>query len=255
MNISGISGQSSQGGVQSQSNSVLDALQRQKENLQNQIQRVRESKLDSKTKEEKIKELTVQMEQIDQQIMQEKQAEKEQATEKTAQKSAENSLEKKQEEAEKNGDSPAVLLSSSLNAITSVGSRMKEYSTLDKVRNHLVGEMNVASAEIKNSVGGASLEGQMKTISTDSGQLGGVMFRMGKTSGTIQQQMRHAAKEGEIEARHSGTGVKTGEKAEKAVGSEESEGDGQERKANELEKGQSDKTVNSVQYQPVDLLA
>ncbi|MEN6567238.1 MAG: hypothetical protein ABFC57_13160 [Veillonellales bacterium] len=253
MNISGIAaGHSSQLGMQSQSSSALDALERQKENLQNQIQKVQASKMDSKEKTEKIKELTVEMEQIDQQIMQEKQAEK------AAQTGAENSLEKQQESAEQEGDSPAVVLSASLNAFVSVGSQLKEFDTLDKVRSKLTGEINVANSQIKNGVIGGSVENQMATISTDSGQLTSVMFRMGKTAGKVHQVMEHAAKEGEIEAQHSQKGAKgQGENAAAAAGETVSEGtksSQQEQKTKGIEGVRQDEAVSNQKHQPVDLL-
>lgn len=70
MNISSVSSNSNNVYSSANSNDGVEQLQKQKANLENELQKVSQSKDDEKTKQQKIKQLQMQIQQIEAQIQQ-----------------------------------------------------------------------------------------------------------------------------------------------------------------------------------------
>lgn len=167
-----------------QRNSVVDSLQRVKAELQNRLKEINQSKEDSKTKAAEIKEINQQIAQIDQQIQQAKIQEQQEKTQEATARSAEKTAEKQEKE---NKESGGVVLSASLSQMVYVSGQISNMKTLGKVRTKLAGEINLANAEIKNSVAGASNAYQMSEISDCTSQLAQTEQRMATTVKNTQK--------------------------------------------------------------------
>lgn len=145
MNISNVT-RSSNLGANTKHDSVVDALQRQKAELTKQIEEVKGSKQDSKTKADKINEITTQIAEIDQQIAQAqldaKQKEMQEAQEKNAEKAE---IERYEQETEENN--PGVILSPSLTNLLAANKSSSDYKTMHNVRRKLLGQMAVGQRE------------------------------------------------------------------------------------------------------------
>jgi hypothetical protein len=177
---------------------VVTALQKQKDELNNQIAEIKASKQDNKTKTEKINQITQQIADIDQQIMQAKldakQREIQEAQEKNAEKAA---IKKYEQQTEDNGQ--AVVLSPSLNKLIAADKNVSDYQTMHTVRTKLKGEMAVSQGEIANSRGG-STQYQTDVISNNSSTLAGLENKMAKKVDEISKDIKSSVKSGIKEA-------------------------------------------------------
>lgn len=226
MNISNVSATTSTG-TSGKYDSVVNALQKQKDELTKQIAEVRASKQDSKTKAEKIKQLTTQIADIDQQIAQAKvdaqQREIKEAQEKAAQKAAEKAeLKKYEEQLEENG--PGVVLSPSLKKILTADKNISDYQTMHAVRTKIKGEMAVAQSEISNSHKG-SVKYQMDVISNKSSALAGLENKMVKKVDEVTKDIKSAVKLGVKEAEKNRENNDEPKKADKKTSSTDSASD------------------------------
>jgi hypothetical protein len=203
MNITAVSNQVAAG---QKSNGAVEALQKLKTQLTNQMKEVNESKSDPKTKAEKVKQLTEQVAEVDAQIQQamlvEKQKEAQEAQEKAAQKTEE---EKAKEETDSGAE--GVVLSTSLNKLIAISGRRADYQNQGKVRTKLKGEIAVADTEMKLSLrSGGSVKYQLSVINDNTGKLSKVEQDMGKVANEIKKGLAQSVKVGikEAEARREG---------------------------------------------------
>lgn len=150
-------------------NSAVDHLQAMKVELQKQIKQINASKDDSKTKAEKIKAVNEQIVTIDQQIQQAKMEEQQAKVQEAIAKNAEQTAQKQQEE---NPNAAGVVMSATLSQLVFTSNQNQQISTLSKVRTNLIGESNIAEAEMKQNAalhGGSTF--QLTEISTDYSQI------------------------------------------------------------------------------------
>ena len=186
------------------SNSAVNALEKQKMQLSKQIEAVKNSKEDSKIKEEKIKELTEQMTELDKEILQAKIEEKDQelqaAQEKNAEKAA-TSTDAGQDDEYKDG----VIVSASLNKLVAANYNFSEYKQLHSLNEKIKGENRVAQSEMKqsNSRAGGSVKYQMNLIANNDAQINGIEYSMGKKVKALQKDIKQAIKLNVISAQKS----------------------------------------------------
>ncbi|WP_371363236.1 hypothetical protein SRRS_41780 [Sporomusa rhizae] len=194
MNISKASASTNMA-VSGKCDSLVASLQKQKEHVQKQIETVRASEQDPKTKTKTIAELNAQIAEIDQQIMKAqtdaRKREMEEAQEKAAAKEA-----MKKSEQEKEDENQGVILSSSLNKLLSVNKCSSEFNSLHAVRNKLIGEKNVAQAEINIGHRGGSTKYQSDVVSSTDGKLAKIARDMGEKADEIQRDLKNSVKTG-----------------------------------------------------------
>lgn len=197
MNISSVSATNS-AVTSSKYDGVINALQKQKDELTKQIAEIKASKQDSKTKAEKINELTKQIAEIDQQIVQAKLNAKQKEIQEAQQKNAEKAAIKNYEQQlEENG--PGVVLSPSLNKLLAADKNISDYQTLHTVRMKIKGEIAVAQSEIANSHGG-SVKYQMDVVGDKESALAGVANKMAQKAEEISKDIKSSVKSGIKEA-------------------------------------------------------
>lgn len=181
-----------------QENSAVNALEKQKMQLSQQIEAVKNSKEDSKTKAAKIKDLTAQMTELDKEIMQAKMQAKEQelqeAQEKNAEKLASSTSNNAQDDEYKEG----VIVSASLNKILTANQNFAEYKNLHNLDTKLKGETNVAQMEIKLSAGraGGSVKYQTDLVAENESKSSGIEMSMGKKLQASQKDIKASARLG-----------------------------------------------------------
>ena len=198
MNISNVSAATNVVTSNNKYDAVVNALQKQKDDLNNQIAEIKASKQDSKTKTEKINQITQQIADIDQQIMQAKldakQREMQEAQAKNAEKVA---LKKYEQQIEENGQ--GVVLSPSLNKLIAADKNSSDYQTMHMVRTKLKGEIAVSQGEIANSRGGSTAY-QTDVISSNSSTLAVLENKMAKKADEISKDIKSSVKSGIKEA-------------------------------------------------------
>lgn len=194
MNISKASASTNMA-VSGKYDSLVASLQKQKELVQKQIETVRASEQDPKTKTQTIGELNAQIADIDQQIMKAqtdaRKKEMEEAQEKAAAKE-----EMKKSEQEKEEENQGVILSPSLNKLLSVNKCSSEFNTLHAVRNKLIGEKNVAQGEIAIGHRSGSTKYQLDVIGSVDGKIAKIARDMGEKADKIQRNLEKSAKSG-----------------------------------------------------------
>lgn len=170
---------------QSNSNSAVEALEKVKTQLQDQLKQVNESKDDAKTKAEKIKTINEQIAQIDQQIQQAKLEAQQEKVQEAAAKSAAQ-MAKKQQEADPNGT--GVVVAASLSQLVFASNKTTQLHSLNQVQSQLSGQINVSEMEIKqNASTGGSSTYQLSRISNNSSQLAKTNQMIGSNVKSIQQ--------------------------------------------------------------------
>lgn len=194
-----------------QHNSVVDSLERRKTELQNDLKEVNASKLDSKTKAAKVKEINEQIAAIEQQIQQAKVQEQQEKMQEAMAKSAEKEAEKQKEQGQ---DSGGVVLAASLSQMVYASGQNSNLKTLSQVRTKLKGEINVANSQMKNSATGASNTYQMAAISDASGQIAQVEQKMATAVKNTLKMQRAVQKGQEKAAEKAGSDVTKTQEAE-----------------------------------------
>lgn len=175
-------------------NSIVNALEKQKAEIVNQIEKVKGSKEDSKTKAEKIKQLNEQLAEIDKQIMQAKIDEKQKKLEEAQAKNAEKAeLEKYSKE---NEESNGVIISASLNKVLLANKNFSEYKNLHSVRLKLKTEMNTAQSEIEHPHNGGSIKYQLGVVAKVGPKISNIEARMAEKGQEIHKNIEKSVKLG-----------------------------------------------------------
>lgn len=175
--------------------SLVASLQKQKEHVQKQIETVRASEQDPKTKTKTIAELNAQIVEIDQQIVKAQTDARKKEIEEAQEKAAAKEAIKKSEQ-EKEDENQGVILSPSLNKLLSVNKCSSEFNSLHAVRNKLIGEKNVAQAEINIGHRGGSTKYQSDVVSSIDGKLTKIARDMGEKADEIQRDLKKSVKAG-----------------------------------------------------------
>ncbi len=161
-------------------NPQLQALERQKQQLMDQRQKIQVSDDDPLSKQEKIKTLTEQISQLDAQIQQLTAEDRQKQTE-PAQKETP-TLRKKEVLAHE-----GVAVSDSLTQLMTL---QKNMTDLHQLQSRLTGEIAVSSSEIANSLRtGGSIKYQSEAMMKAAGGLGRVEAKLGKLSQDISKNI------------------------------------------------------------------
>lgn len=182
------------------SDSTVEWLQKQRSQLVDQLQKVKESKADAKTKQEKIKELTERIAQLDSQIQQAEIASRQKELREVQEKSAEKAEEEKLKQQAEQGEDTGVVLAPSLDKVINLQKNMREYRNLGAVRNKLKGEMQVAQSQIDHASARSSIKYQADVIANNTTQLDVVEQKMAKTAGEVRKGVKRSAELGAQEA-------------------------------------------------------
>lgn len=161
-------------------NPQLQALERQKEQLMDQRQKVQASNDDPLSKQEKIKTLTEQISQLDAQIQQLTAEDRQNQTE-PAQKPAPAFREKQVLTHE------GVAVSDSLTQLMTL---QKNMTDLHQLQSRLTGEIAISSSEIASSLRtGGSIKYQSEAMMKAAGGLGRIEAKLGKLSHDINKNI------------------------------------------------------------------
>jgi hypothetical protein len=184
MNISAVSGASSYVSPPKQ-DSALKALEKQKAVLEEQKEKVKQSDMDSKLKQETLRVLDEQIAQIESQI-------REQKIEKLNTAGSENS---KTNSSTSDASSSRTDKTDSVEKTSSGGinsrhilSAVSEYSdlkTMSRVRTDLQGQLRIATSSGENSEAGAGIQAKIESLEAD----------IGKKSGKIGSDLKKVAEE------------------------------------------------------------
>lgn len=142
MNISPVSGSTANNYTPLGESNEIKLLQEQKSNLQEQMQKIREGKMDNQTKQERIKELQTQIEQIDMQIA-EKRSEKLNA--KQTQKSDQDTVNNHQNA----GNSQNNTNLSGMSQLVQANSSFSQVQIINRTKKGFEGRSNILRMEIK----------------------------------------------------------------------------------------------------------
>lgn len=161
-------------------NPQLQALERQKQQLMDQRQKIQASNDDPLSKQEKIKTLTEQISQLDAQIQQLTAEDRQKQTE-PAQK--ETPALRKKEVFTHEG----VAVSDSLNQLMTL---QKNMTDLHQLQSRLTGEIAISTSEIANSLRtGGSIKYQSEAMMKAAGGLGRIEAKLGKLSQDINKNI------------------------------------------------------------------
>ena len=170
---------------QSNSNGAVEALEKVKMQLQDQLKQVNESKDDAKTKAEKIKAINEQLAQIDQQIQQAKLEAQQEKVQEAAAKNAAQAAKKQQ--TEESGDT-GVVIAASLSQLVFASSKSTQLQSLNRVQNQLNGQINIAEMEIKqNAATGGSSTYQLNSIAENASQVAKTNQMIGSSIKSVQK--------------------------------------------------------------------
>lgn len=157
---------------------IIQMLEKQKMQLQNQIQKVKEGKMDAKLKQQKIEEITEQITQIDTQIRQEQMKKiKHEENKSESQNSTNNQEDETQSQNTGGGISSGYMVS----AVTGYS----ELKTLGKVRTALKGELRIATSSGENTEAGAGIQEKISKVEQD----------MQKKTNKINRDLKKASEE------------------------------------------------------------
>ncbi|MDP4164951.1 MAG: FlxA-like family protein [Bacillota bacterium] len=163
-------------------NSAVTSLMKWKESLQDQLKQVQSSQEDAMTKQAKVKELTAQIQQIEQQIA------------KTQVTQEQDSLQIKDTDKNRDENSGGVILSASLVNLVSAQKAMSQASVVGKTKSHFEADKTVAAAQIKNGVSTGSTTYLSGTISEADAKIAGLSSALGEKLGKVVKDTRDAAK-------------------------------------------------------------
>lgn len=236
-------------------NSEIKMLEKQKEQLEKQVQATKESNADSKTKQQIIKDLQTQIQQVESQIQQKR---NENLTQNAAKSDKSQESSKTGETASQPGDDL-----SSLNSLVEAGSAYSRARVINGMKNGMEGRIGILEQEIKldgsRGLDPKAKKEELSNIKQKSTQLDEDLGEMLKTS---KDKAEEGAKNGEAQ--------KTGDAAESSNFSEsgnpsESDGISESGGASENRQEVSDHPdakdsltwllEHNGQYNPVDVLA
>lgn len=139
---------------------IIQMLEKQKMQLQNQIQKVKEGKMDAKLKQQKVEELTEQITQIETQIRQEQMKKMRPEENKSdSQDSTNSQVDKTQSQNTGGGISSGYMIS----AVTGYS----DLKTLGKVRTSLKDELRIATSSGENPGAGAGIQARLSKVEQD----------------------------------------------------------------------------------------
>ncbi|MDF2572581.1 MAG: hypothetical protein K0R55_4185 [Sporomusa sp.] len=199
MNISSISA-SNNLTPNTKTSSIVNSLQKQKMDLSKQLEEVKASDKDSKSKAEMINQITAQIAELDQQIVQARIEERQKEMEAAQEKRAEREALKKYENEEDQQTKAGVVLSASLGKLLSANNGCSEYVKMHEVYGRLKGEMNTAQSEIKNSHNGGSIKYQMSVVEKKSTRISALAANIAEKVDEIQKDIDLSVKVGKKEA-------------------------------------------------------
>lgn len=203
MQISSVSNQNSnqiycstKNNATSASAKAVQALQRQKMQLQEQIQNIAQEKLDPKEKTEKQKEIQDQIDQIDAQIAEIQAQAKEEEMEKAQA--------KQETEKIKNSSDPEQEKSNSeMKNMFEAASGYSDIGALNKLRVKLKGEIGVGNAEIKTDAGKRNGPSKVtiNNVAQETAALSGVASKMANKFEYVSKKVDEAREVGIAEAK------------------------------------------------------
>lgn len=237
MNINSVSANSNITYAQGDT-SIVRTLEKQKLQLQDQIQKVKESKMDSKLKQETVDQLTEQISQIDAQIKQEQM--KKLTPEASKDDSENSSTDKQQDETDGQNNSGGI----SSKYMVSAVSGYSDLKTMGKVRTQLKGDLRIATNSGENPAAGMGIQNKLQKLEGD----------MLEKTKQINNDLKKAAKEVKAQkqdkegAEESENTQDIKNNADTATGSVDNKADVQEDKSIASDKeNSSEKNHNSVQ--------
>jgi len=191
MNISSISYSSNNVLPQANNNDVIKLLEKQKEQLQEQLQKVKESKMDEKIKQEKVKQIQEQIEQIDTTFKQ-KQAEMINKSQKSdEQKSVQSEVSKLNDYEGGNGFA-------GMSDLIQANATYSQAKIMNGINNNLQGKGRVLAIEIKTDEGrggkAISKRNELEKIEARETILD---KKVAEVTQTVQEKIEEASKEGQ----------------------------------------------------------
>lgn len=172
--------------VRSKPHSIVDGLQKQKNQLSKQLEKITAGKDDSKTKAEKIKGINEQIEELDRQIQQAQIAEKQKELEKIKEKNEKETKQAKNENSDDTQQEDAIL-AASLNKLLVAKNSHSQLKGLNRDKNKLQLQINVAQSVIKNSSGDVST--QISLIAKNKDYISQIENKIGQKIGEIQKDL------------------------------------------------------------------